>query len=173
MAAPLFSFGDNLINWNGLTSFVFKNLFFCCSKQEILIWKMSPNQWEAFVYNKKLTSDYSKIWFYLGLRFDEFYALRWERRLVKAIWTFCHLKPWYYKIKMKDRTDERLHKWLIEFVTVTNFQICPDWKFKIRIWLEEWRSWNDESQCCQKGWHKSSQSFAKSSPKSSHPKKPV
>ena len=28
MAAPLFSFGDNLINWDGLTSFVFKNLFF-------------------------------------------------------------------------------------------------------------------------------------------------
>ena len=28
-------------------------------------------------------------------------------------------------------------------------------------------------QCCQKGWHKSSQTFSKSSPKSSHPKNPV
>ena len=53
MAAPLFSFGDNLINWNGLTSFVFKNLFFCCTKQENLIWKLFPNQWEAFVYSKE------------------------------------------------------------------------------------------------------------------------
>ena len=34
MAAPLFSFGDNLINWNGLTSFVFKNLFFAVQNKK-------------------------------------------------------------------------------------------------------------------------------------------
>ena len=50
MAAPLFSFGENLINLNGLTSFVFISLFFCFTKQENLIWKMSSNHWKAFVY---------------------------------------------------------------------------------------------------------------------------